>query len=465
MKRVGKPVFFIVVILIALLTYLSFFGITTTFGDEKTTIIKGGQDIRWGIDIRGGVDVTFCPPEGFDATDEQMSAAESVIKTRLVTQNITDYEVYTDLNKDRIIVRFPWKVDEKDFDPEKAIQELGETAMLTFREGIEVDAAGLPTGVTAEKIILEGSDVRSAAPAFGDERGTSIVVSLELEDSGVDKFSEATGRLAGTNVPISIWMDDTCISYPTVSTQITDGRAVIEGQFTLEQATDLANKINGGALPFKLVTENYNSLSPTLGVGAKDAMVMAGFIAFALVAVLMIVYYRLPGLVAVIALAGQAAGTIACISGFAPTIPSFTLTLPGIAGIILAIGIGVDANIITTERIKEELKAGKSLDYAIDVGFQRAWSAIFDGNITVIFVAIILMGAFGPTSSFFSKMLSPIFFMFGQSTAGTVYSFGYTLLVGVILNFLMGVTASRLMLKSLSKFKAFRNLWLYGGVK
>lgn len=465
MKRVGKPVFFIVVILIALLTYLSFFGITTTFGDVEKTIIKGGQDIRWGIDIRGGVDVTFCPPEGFDATDEQMSAAESVIKTRLVTQNITDYEVYTDLNRDRIIVRFPWKVDEKDFDPEKAIQELGETAMLTFREGIEVDELGKPTGVTADTIILEGSDVKSAYPSFGDEGRTTIVVALELEQSGISKFSEATGRLAGTKIPISIWMDDTCISYPTVSTQITNGNAVIEGNFTLEEASDLANKINGGALPFKLVTENFNSLSPTLGVGAKDAMVMAGFIAFALIAVLMIIYYRLPGLVAVIALTGQVAGTVACISGFAPTIPSFTLTLPGIAGIILAIGIGVDANIITTERIKEELKAGKSLDYAIDTGFKRAWSAIFDGNITVVFVAVILMGAFGPTSSFFSKMLSPIFFMFGQSTAGNVYSFGYTLLVGVILNFLMGVTASRLMLKSLSKFEAMRKPWLYGGVK
>lgn len=465
MKRVGKPVFFIVVILIALLTYLSFFGITTTFGDVEKTIIKGGQDIRWGIDIRGGVDVTFCPPEGFDATDDQMNAAESVIKTRLITQNITDYEVYTDLNKDRIIVRFPWKVDEKDFDPEKAIQELGETAMLTFREGVEVDELGKPTGVTADTIILEGSDVKSAYPTFNNEQRTAIVVALELEESGVSKFSEATGRLAGTNIPISIWMDDTCISYPTVSTQITNGNAVIEGNFTVEEATDLANKINGGALPFKLVTENFNSLSPTLGVGAKDAMVTAGFIAFALVAVLMIVYYRLPGLVAVIALTGQVAGTIACISGFAPTIPSFTLTLPGIAGIILAVGIGVDANIITTERIKEELKAGKSLDYAIDIGFKRGWSAIFDGNITVVFVAVILMGAFGPTSSLFSKMLSPIFFMFGQSTAGNVYSFGYTLLIGVILNFLMGVAASRLMLKSLSKFEAMRKPWLYGGVK
>ncbi len=463
MKRVGKPVFFIVVILIAILTYLSFFGITSYFGDVERTIIKGADDIRWGIDIRGGVDVTFSAPADVSPTEEQMAAAESIIKLRLINQNITDYEVYTDLNKNRIIVRFPWKEDETDFDPEKAVAELGETALLSFREGYEVDSGGHPTGVTAEKVILTGSDVKRAAVGIDDNN--QYVVLLELESSGVEAFSEATGRLAGTNIPISIWMDENVISYPTVSTQITDGSATITGNFTLASATDLANKINGGALPFRLETENFRSISATLGMGAKDAMVLAGAIAFVLVAIFVIVFYRLPGAVAVIALLGQLTGTIAAITGFFSTIPSFTLTLPGIAGIILSLGVGVDANIITAERIKEEMKAGKSLDSALNIGFKRGFTAIFDGNITVIFVAVILMGAFGPTDSIFATLLSPVFFAFGASTAGTIYSFGYTLLVGIIMNFIMGVTASRLMLKSLSKFKPFRKAWLYGGDK
>ncbi len=463
MKRVGKPVFFIVVILIAILTYLSFFGITSYFGDVERTIIKGADDIRWGIDIRGGVDVTFSAPADVSPTEEQMAAAESIIKLRLINQNITDYEVYTDLNKNRIIVRFPWKEDETDFDPEKAVAELGETALLSFREGYEVDSGGHPTGVTAEKVILTGSDVKRAAVGIDDNN--QYVVLLELESSGVEAFSEATGRLAGTNIPISIWMDENVISYPTVSTQITDGSATITGNFTLASATDLANKINGGALPFRLETENFRSISATLGMGAKDAMVLAGAIAFVLVAIFVIVFYRLPGAVAIIALLGQLTGTIAAITGFFSTIPSFTLTLPGIAGIILSLGVGVDANIITAERIKEEMKAGKSLDSALNIGFKRGFTAIFDGNITVIFVAIILMGAFGPTDSIFATLLSPVFFAFGASTAGTIYSFGYTLLVGIIMNFIMGVTASRLMLKSLSKFKPFRKAWLYGGDK
>ncbi|MEG0339223.1 MAG: protein translocase subunit SecD, partial [Oscillospiraceae bacterium] len=120
--------------------------------------------------------------------------------------------------------------------------------------------------------------------------------------------------------------------------------------------------------------------------------------------------------------------------------------LPGIAGIILAIGMGVDANVITAERIKEEVRSGKTLDGSIQAGFIRGLSPIIDGNVTVIIVAVMLMGAFGPTDGFFAKMLKPIFFAFGPSTAGTIYSFGFTLLVGVLLNFVFGVMSTRIML-------------------
>ena len=205
MKRVGKPVFFIVLVLIIALTYTAFFGVYTYNGDIRSTVIKGAEDIRWGIDIRGGVDVTFSPPEGYDATDDEMAAAESVIQVRLVSQNITDSEVYTDYNKDRIIVRFPWRADETNFDPQEAIAELGETALLTFREGVETDDSGKPTGVTAENIILSGSDVKHAEPMVLTETN-EYVVSLELEDSGKEKFAEATTRLAGNGV-ISIWKE------------------------------------------------------------------------------------------------------------------------------------------------------------------------------------------------------------------------------------------------------------------
>lgn len=463
MKKVGKPVIFVIVALIVVMGYFTTVGYSTTYGDVTTRIIKGVEDIRWGIDIRGGVDVTFTPPEGYDATDEEMNSAESIIKVRLVSQNITDSEVYTDYTNDRIIVRFPWKADETDFNPEKAIAELGATANLTFRELAQRDGEGKPAGTTLENVVLEGKDIVSAAAVQNETQNgqASFAVSLSLNEEGAKKFAEATEKLKGQQ--ISIWMDETMISAPVVENKISDGKAVITGNFSAEAAVALASKINAGALPFKLETQNFNSISPSLGLGAKDAMLLAGSIAFAIIAVIIIAKYRLPGFVATIALAGQVILMIASITGFFGIFPSFTLTLPGIAGIILAIGFGVDANIITAERIKEELRVGKTLDGALRSGFNRAFSAIFDGNVTVIIVAVILMGSFGPPNSMFGKLLSPIFFMFGPSTAGSIYSFGYTLLVGVLLNLVMGVFASKLMLMSLSRFEAFRNPKLYGG--
>ena len=186
-------------------------------------------------------------------------------------------------------------------------------------------------------------------------------------------------------------------------------------------------------------------------------MAIAGVIALILVCLFMLLVYRLPGFVACIALLGQVAFSFAAVSGFFPVFPSFTMTLPGIAGIILSIGMGVDANIITAERIKEEVRAGKTLDGAIDKGCKNSFWAIFDGNVTVIIVAVILMLVFGP-----SNILSMIF---GPSTTGVIYSFGYTLLIGTFANFIMGVTASRLMTKSISNFKFLRSKWLYGGAR
>ena len=463
MKKVKKPVFFIVVALIAVFTVLSLVGVHTQYGDIQTTWIRGLSDIRWGIDIRGGVDVTFTPPEGYDATDEEMDAAKSIIETRMVSNNITDYEVYVDYTADRIIVRFPWQSGDESFDPEEAVKELGETAMLSFREGYHGD---LTDGQTYEDLplVLTGSDVKSATAVYLND-SNDYAVSLELNESGKEAFSEATGRLVTTNGRISIWMDDNEISYPNVSAHITDGSAIISGSFDADSSKELADKINGGALPFKLETDSFSTISPTLGTGARDAMGIAGLIAFAFIVIFMVVVYRLPGAIASIALVGQVAGTFAAITGFFAFNDSFTLTIPGIAGIILAVGMGVDANIITAERIKDELRSGKTLNGAIEAGYKRAFACVFDSNITMVIIAIVLMGAFGTPDSWCSILLTPIFWMFGPSTAGTIYSFGYTLIVGVILNFLFGIFCARLMTYSLAKFKPFRKLSLYGGVE
>jgi preprotein translocase subunit SecD len=466
MKRVAKPVFFIVALLILFLTYTSVFGIKGQNGDNSTTYIKGVSDIRWGIDINGGVEATFSPETKTKATKEQIDSAKAIIELRMTSQHITDYELYTDYDHDRIIVRFPWKNDEKVFDPESAIQELSATALLTFREGGEYTTTttgsdGLPVyktpkGTTETNIILKGSDIKSAKPDMIQDQTsgkTNYEISLELNDSGISKFAEATEKLQGK--VISIWMDDVMISSPTVQKVITDGKCAITGSFTPAEASSLANKINAGALPFKLTTTNFSTISPMLGASSLRAMLIAGSIAFILVCLFMLFVFRLPGIVAIIALLGQIGLSFAAVSGYFSFVPSFTMTLAGIAGIILSIGMGVDANIITASRIKEELWSGKTLDGAIQKGDDNSFWAIFDGNITVVIVALILMGVFGPTN-----ILSMVF---GPSTTGSIYSFGYTLLIGIFGNFIFGVTATRLMTKSISGFKFARSKWLYGG--
>ena len=466
MKRVPKPVFFIVALLILAFSFTAIFGVSYYSGDNKVTVIKGIGDIRWGIDIRGGVEATFRPANGVDATDEQLESAKSIIELRMISQGITDYELYADKNSDRIIVRFPWKSDEKEFNAVNAIEEISSTAQLTFRPGKSYETTDVgsdgsyvyktPTGET-ETVLMDGSMVDSAeAQYYTDDKGKAqFVVSLTLNDEGKQTFADITSKYL--NQTVSIWMDDIMLSAPTVQAVISDGKAQITGNFTNTEAAQLAEKINAGALPFQLETSNYGNIDPTLGANALTAMAYAAIIAFIVIMIIMLVFYRLPGFIAVIALIGQMGLSIAAVSGYFPAIPSFTMTLPGIAGLILSIGMGVDCNVITAERIKEEFAAGRTLDGALEKGTKNSLSAIIDGNMTVVIVSIILMLVFGP-----SNILS---FIFGESTTGTIYAFGYTLLVGVISNFIMGIFFSRLMLRSIAGFKPLRKKWLFGGAK
>lgn len=454
MNKRGKSwPLFVVALLIIVFSLTAILGVSYQYGDIRNVYVKGASDIRFGIDIRGGVDVTFMPDGDVDATPEQMAAAKTVIEDRLVGLGVTDYECYVDSNKDRIIVRFPWKTDEADFNPQTAIDEIGTTAKMVFREGSTADG----------EEILSGDDVTSANAAYSETEGW--VVQLKFSSESAAAFADATTELSSSGDPISIWLDDESISTATVEEPITTGEAIIKGNFDQESAATLANQINSGALPFALSAESYSTISPTLGARSLEVMVLAGVVAFVIVALLMIVRYRLPGTVATISLLGQVCATLAVVSGYLNVFPGSTLTLPGIAGIILGIGMGVDANVITAERIKEELAKNKTLDGAVKSGFKMGLTPIIDGNVTIVIVAAILMGAFGPTDGFWAKVFNPIFFWFGPSTAGTIYSFGFTLLTSVLLNFVFGVWATRVMIRGAVHCKALRNPWLYGGKK
>jgi preprotein translocase subunit SecD len=435
-KHVGKPVVFFTIIIIAALTCLTYFGIVTTSGDTRNVWVAGIHDIRWGIDINGGVNVTFTPAAGAKKTAENMTKAKNMIASRLDNLAITDRVLTVD-SKNNIIVQIPWQASDKTHDPEAVIKELGSMAQLVFKSDEYNSGAD----------IITGSDVKSASVGTDSGNGNAYIVSLKLNDSGISKFGAATKDLYAkyqssnqANGWLDIYMDGKRIEHAQVEGEIPGGDCQISGGFTADSAQALADKINAGSLPFSLTTNNYESISPTLGKTALNVMLLAGLVAFILICLFMMVYYRLPGFIACIALIGHVAGTVLAISW-----PGFTLTLPGMAGIILSIGMGVDCNIITFERIKEELRNGKTLDGAIDSGFERSFTAIFDGNVTVVIVGIILW-AMGSAS---------------------VKSFGYTLVWGVVFNFVMGIIASRIMLKSVSRFPSFRKngLYLKGAVK
>jgi preprotein translocase subunit SecD len=263
-------------------------------------------------------------------------------------------------------------------------------------------------------------------------------VQLTLSANGSKKFSAATGRLVGK--PIAIFMDNKMISAPVVESQINTTTAVIEMNNTTKsaakEASKLADQIRGGALPIKLKAIQVNQISPILGMNALQKSIWAGIIAISLVFVFMLVYYRLPGLVADMGLFSFAVLNLLALAW----IPFTNLTLPGIAGVILSIGMAVDANVIIFERVKEELKSEKTLKTSIDLGFKRAMTAIIDANLTTVIAAVVL-------------------WIFGE---GPIKGFAYTLGLGVMISFLTAITICRILITTFSNLNIAKNKWLYG---
>jgi len=425
---------FLVIAFIAVITYICFAG--NLFGIK----IPGAYDIVPGIDINGGIDAMLyaVTDDGRKPTQEELDTAKVIIGKRLDKEGIYDRNLTTDVIAGRIIIQIPWAAGETEFNPDKTLEKIGKTALLTFQEVDEdkKDENGnyLPTG----KIVLQGTDVVDAKPVRNTQTG-DIYVDLDLSPNGKTQFAEATGRLIGK--PIAIFMDDQFISAPVVNDHITNGEAIITlgGNKTqreaLAEAKDLADTIRAGALPFKLETRQVNSISPLLGKGALEVTIRAFIVAFILVCLFMILYYRLPGLIASIALLSLAVMTLLFISW-----AHITVTLPGLAGIVLSVGMGVDANVIIFERIKEEMRNGKTVKASIELGFKRALSAIIDGNVTTLIIAVILY-AYG---------------------TGTMASFALTLGVGVIISFFTAITLTRTMLYAITDLDVTKKPWLYG---
>ena len=376
--------------------------------------IGAAQNITLGLDLRGGVSVTY------QATEENPSATDlddTVYKLQMrVQQYSTDASVYKE-GSNRITVEIPGV-----YDTQTVIDELGRPGSLEFitydnlTEDGDVDYDN-PT------VWVSGTDIANAVAGSQTDSTTGaneFVVQLALTEEGAASFAEATEEHLGDI--IYIVYDDEIVSAPTVQAVITDGNAIITGMESYEAASTLASTIRIGSLSLELEEVSSKVVSAKLGDNAVSTSLIAGLIGLLLIMIFMIIYYRIPGVAAALAMVFYTAAILLLLNAF-----NLTLTISGIAGIILSIGMAVDGNVIINARIKEELAAGYSVDQALKNGFKKSTSAILDGNITTLIVAVVLL-------------------IFGT---GTVQGFGMTLAIGIVLSVITSLLVSRVLIFSI----------------
>ncbi|MDD2628705.1 MAG: protein translocase subunit SecD [Limnochordia bacterium] len=331
--------------------------------------------LQFGLDLQGGVHVVMKAQSSDDVevTSDLMQRVVTVIDRRINALGVTEPVIQPEGN-DRVIIELPGVHDHQE-----ALRVIGKPAQLEI-----CDSYG--------NTVLTGADLKDARQSF--DRFGKPAVAISFTKEGARKFAEVTAKFIGFQLPIIL--DGEVISSPKVESVIPDGDAIITGNFTIESAKELALQLRAGALPVPLKVMEVRNMGPSLGQESIDASLKAGIIGVILVLLYMFFYYRLPGALADVALCIY----VVLVLGIMTAVRA-TLTLPGIAGFILSIGMAVDANVIIFERIKDEMKAGKRLRAAVDAGFDRALPAIADSNITTLIVAVVLFAlGSGPIRGF-----------------------------------------------------------------
>lgn len=411
MKKSNVIKFLICLIVIVAVAYFAIWGLK--IGDKK--IINDISDLKTGLDISGGVSLVYQASleDGSQITSEELKKSEAVIKKRLEAKNIFDYYVRQDAATSRIYVEIPADINDTSKDPLTAIEGLDKTAKVQFRD---------PDG----NVLLEGDDIASAKYSDDPIDATGMPsphVVLNFSEEGAKKFTEATGNLVGK--VISIYLDEEEVTAPTVNQKIESNNAIItmgSGTYAEKkaQATEYAMLIDSGALPFSLeiITKEY--VGPYIGQKALEVSAYVAILSLIAVAIIMIVAYRLPGVIASLSLVAYVGLVINIMAQL-----GISLTLPGIAGLILSLGMAVDANVIIFERLKEEFANKVTPMKAFERSFKNAMSAVIDGNITTFIVALLL-------------------YIFGS---GTIKGFGITLVIGTLSSLVTAVLITKYLLK------------------
>lgn len=409
MKTKGRStaLFLVSILVIFFLAYSGAKGVV--FGDYRLKPFS--ETINRGLDLQGGVSVLM-EIQGNKPSTADLDRTIELLSLRINKMGVSETSIAKEGSRIRIDI--PGK-----FDTKEVIDTIGKPGNLRF------------VGPDNSEILTGKADVKDATAGI-DQYGKNIV-NLELNSSGAKKFAEATQKFLGQ--PISIYMDDTLVSSPTVEAIITDGKAQISGSKDLNEAKNTANIIKSGALPVTLKTASVNVVGPTLGASAMPQSILAGEVGIGIVFLFMLLYYRVPGILANISLVLYMILLLGLFS-----VIGATLTLSGIAGFLLTVGMAVDANVLIIERTKEELKSGKSPRSAIDAGFHRAMSSIVDSNITTIISGIVL-------------------YSFGS---GTVKGFALTLIIGVLLSMFTAITFTKFLTRLAVNMGWFNKKWTIG---
>ena len=391
----------IVAVLIVVVAFLALNGLQV----GKYILKPVGSAISLGLDLRGGVSTEYRVTDTtVDNYETLLDGTVSALRTRLTNAGFTEATVAIQGN-DRILVEIP-DVD----DPEQVAEIIGTPAHLEFRD---------PNG----NVVFEGKDIKAAGAQWSDETATQAGVGFELNKEASEAFARATQEFLGQS--ISIYLDDELISAPTVNQVITGGQGIITSsasestEESVEWANNLAMLIQSGALPLDIEEVETRAISATLGIEAIDGALLAGIVGLAIILIFMLVMYRLPGVAADMALL-----IYVLIVFYVMAIIGVQLTLQGVAGILLGIGMAVDANVVIFERFREELKDGRTPLNAVKFGFRNAGRAVLDSNVTTLIAAVVLM-------------------IFGT---GTIKGFATTLLISVLASLFTAVVVTRWLL-------------------
>ncbi len=415
MKNRSVIKFILLLFIVILISYTAVFGLD--IGAYEFMPIRDELDL--GLDLAGGVYVVLEAKTDVtgEELDKKMQETKAIIEQRVNGLGVSEPNITLE-DKDRIRIELAGLND-----PQSAIDMIGKTAQLEF-----IDPDG--------NVVLTGENVKNSEVQYSNNE---LVVSLEFDSEGAKKFEQKTEELfpktKDEDKIIYIVLDGETISYPVVNAIIRDGKSIIEGNFTVDEASNLANLIRAGALPMELEELEISVIGPTLGIESLDRSIKAALIGLVLIFIFMILLYRIPGIAADIALTIY----ILIVLGVMIYLNA-KLTLPGIAGLILSIGMAVDANVVIFERIKEELKLGKSIRVAANSGFKRALTTIIDANVTTFIAGLVL-------------------FFFGT---GSIKGFAVTLLIGLVVSFITAVFITRFILKLLIDMQLTKNKKFFG---